>query len=372
MHIFVGILGAGLLAIVLVDAFTTVVLARRAQRLFRVTQIFYELTWTPYAALARRIASGTRRENYLSIYGPLSLLMLFGCWAIGLLIGFGLLQWSVGVQLRGVQATIGQAIYFSATVLDTLGLAEPSNVVSRWIMVVEAALGLSFLALILSYLPVFYQSFSSRELPISLLDARAGSPPTAAELVLRQGPNPEKLEQQLAKWEEWSAELLQSQLSYPMLAYFRSQHTNQSWLAALTAIVDASALVIVCSEGDLKHQAELTFAIGRHTLVDLALVFRTKPVPLSHDRLPPETLSRLRSALERGQTPLRPERLSEGELHKLRGMYESYAHALGIYFLIALPHWIPSERRRDNWQATAWERTADLFAVSDPFQTKAE
>jgi len=101
-----------------------------------------------------------------------------------------------------------------------------------------------------------------------------------------------------------------------MLAYFRSQHGNQSWLGALTTMVDASALVIVCSEGDLKRQAELTFAMGRHTLVDLALVFRTKLIRPSQDRLPPETLSRLRSALERGQTPLRQERLSEAELQK--------------------------------------------------------
>jgi hypothetical protein len=296
MRLFVGILGAGLLATVLVDVFTAVVLARRAQRLFRVTQIFYQLTWTPYAALARRIASGRRREDYLSIYGPLSLLTLFACWAIGLIAGFGLLQWAVGLQIRNVDASIGAAIYFSATVLGTLGLAEPLNVISKWIMVVEAGFGLSFLALVLSYLPVFYQSFSSRELRISLLDARAGSPPAAAELVLRQGPNPEKLEQQLANWEEWAAELLQSQLSYPMLAYFRSQHGNQSWLAALTATVDASALVIVCSEGDLKRQAELTFAMGRHTFVDLANVFRTKPVRPSQDRLPAEVWSRPGSA----------------------------------------------------------------------------
>src|SRR5438045_2814187 len=122
MRIVVGILGAGLLAIVLVDAFTSVILARRAQRLFRITRIFYQFTWTPYAALARRMASGRHREDYLSIYGPLSLLTLFAFWAIGLILGFGLLQWAVGLQIRDVQITIGKAIYFSATVLGTLGL----------------------------------------------------------------------------------------------------------------------------------------------------------------------------------------------------------------------------------------------------------
>ena len=367
MRPLAAIFGCSVLATVLVDAFTTVVLARRARRWFRITQVFYQLTWSPFAAVARRITSGSRRENYLSIYGPLSLLTLLGFWAVGLIVGFGMLQWSMGVQFNGRDSTLANAVYFSATALFTLGIAEPSNLYSRYVMVFESGLGFSFLGLVIGYLPVFYQSFSSRELRITLLDARAGSPPSAAELLLRQGRNPDRLEQQLAVWEEWSAELLQSQLSYPMLAYFRSQHLNQSWLGALTAILDASALAIICSEGDLKRQAELTFAMGRHAVVDLATVFRTKPVPPSADRLPEEVFSRLRAALVAGHTPLQLERLSKAELGKFRAMYESYAHALGTHFLIAVPPWIPGERAHDNWQITAWDRTAVPFAVSDPF-----
>jgi hypothetical protein len=91
-------------------------------------------------------------------------------------------------------------------------------------MAIEGGLGFTFLALVIGYLPVLYQSFANREVRISLLDARAGSPPSAGELLIRQGPDPDRLEQQFANWEEWAAELLESQLSYPVLAYFRSQH----------------------------------------------------------------------------------------------------------------------------------------------------
>lgn len=372
MHIFAAILGSCLVVVVLLDAFETVVLARRAGRMFRITAAFYQLTWLPYAAVARRIKTGRRRENYLSFYGALSVLILLVCWAVGLILAFGLLQWSIGLKLNGVRPSLINDIYFSATTFFTLGLGDPRSLSSKYLMVLEAGLGYSFLGLVIGYLPIFYQSFSTRETRISLLDARAGSPPSAGELVVRAGTNSASLEQQLANWEEWAAELLQSQLSYPMLAYFRSQHTNQSWLGALVAIIDASALVILGAEGSLKRQGELTFAMGRHALVDLATVFATKPRQPHSDRLSPETLAQLRSAIAASKAPLRAESLTAEELEKLRAMYEPYAVALGIYFLMALPHWLPSQRAHDNWELTSWGRISSPFAVSDPFQHKPE
>ena len=110
---------------------------------------------------------------------------------------------------------------------------------------------------------------------ISLLDARAGSPPTAAELMRRhsyQGAESD-LSMLLVEWERWSAELLESHISYPLLCYFRSQHTNQSWISALTAMLDASALLIAGVRGHEARQAQLTFAMARHAVVDLAQIF---------------------------------------------------------------------------------------------------
>ena len=43
----------------------------------------------------------------------------------------------------------------------------------------EAGIGLGLLAIVIGYLPIIYQAFSRRETSIVLLDARAGSPPTA-------------------------------------------------------------------------------------------------------------------------------------------------------------------------------------------------
>ena len=117
------------------------------------------------------------------------------------------------------------------------------NAIGRFLVAIESGMGFAFLALVIAYLPALNQSFSRREVSISLLDARAGSPPTASEMFRRHGHDHgmEALRQLLHEWERWSAELLEGHLSYPVLAYFRSQHDNQSWLAALTAILDTCA-----------------------------------------------------------------------------------------------------------------------------------
>lgn len=368
MRIILGILGSLLLAIVIADAFQTVVVARRAHSLPRLTRVFYRLTWTPFAAVARRIKSGVRRENYLSVYGPLSLLLLLACWASGLIVGFAVLQWSIGLQFDDSVSSFTNDLYFSASSFFTLGSREPFNPPSRYLMVLEAGFGFSFLGLVIGYLPVLYQAVSDRELRIALLDARAGSPPSAIELLLRRGNDPAKLEQRLADWEEWALGLLQSHLSYPMLAYYRSQHPNQSWLGALTVVVDVSALAMLGTEGDLKRQAEFTFAAGRHALVHIASVFRARPHGHHVDRLSSEYFSRLCDAISADDTPLRSERISEPELRKLRATYEPYANALGAYLLMAIPHWVRSERMSENWRVASWERPEAPFVVSDPFR----
>ncbi len=147
----------------------------------------------------------------------------------------------------------------------------------------------------MGYFPVLYGAFSRREVNISLLDARAGSPPTAAELMRRHSFDgaEDALATLLSEWERWSAELLESHISYPLLCYFRSQHTNQSWLSALTAMLDTSALLVAGVRGHEARQAQLTFAMARHAMVDLAQVFSLKPKQNIPDRLPRERYEQL-------------------------------------------------------------------------------
>ncbi len=368
LRVLAALTGCVLLLVALADAFDTIVLARRAARIFRLTAWFYAITWTAFAFAAKRVESGERRERVLATYGPLSLLGLLAVWAASLIVAFALLHWAAGLRVQN-NGGWGYDLIFSAAALFTINLGEPLNRASKNLMVLEAGLGLSLFGLVVGYLPVLYQSFSDREKRISLLDARAGSPGAATELIRRQGRTPAKLEAQLEAWERWASEVLESQLAYPMLAYFRSQHENQSWLGALVTVLDASAVTILCADEDLKHQAQLTFAMARHTLADLVSVFRlAPPAGGTKDRLPPAEFERVRSAISRSPTALEAGRLSINELAGLRELYEPYALALSARFLMALPGWLPVAEERDNWLRSSWNHERAPFAVSDPFQ----
>ena len=180
MKILSAIFGVVLILIVLGDAFETVILSRRVTRRVRLARLFFRYTWLPCAALFRRISSGERRENYLSYYGPLSLLFLLMLWAAGLIFGFALIHWANGSALDLMGGTPGflTDIYYSGTNFFTLGLGDitPRTPIARALTILEAGVGFGFLALIIGYLPALSISFSRREVNISLLDARGGSP----------------------------------------------------------------------------------------------------------------------------------------------------------------------------------------------------
>ena len=275
---------SALLLIVLWDAFETVVLPRHVTRSFRLARFFFRSTWRLWTVFALGIQSIKRRETYLSFFGPLSMLLLLAFWAAMLMLAFAMLLWAGGVAISGAAgaASFRTDLYFSGTTFFTLGLGDvtPATTFSRVIAVFEAGTGFGFLAIMIAYLPTLYGGFSQREVNISLLDARAGSPPTAAELLRRHGRQrmlDDGLAAYLREWEISSAQLMETHLTYPFLCFFRSQHDNQSWVAAFTAILDVCALLIAYGEGETKWQAQLTFAISRHAVADLSEILRVRP-----------------------------------------------------------------------------------------------
>jgi hypothetical protein len=367
-HPVVFFSGLALALLVLVDAFESIILPRRVTRKIRIARLFYRTTWSFWKVVVGRIPSRKTRESLLGGYGPISLLILIAIWAFGLVSAFALMQYGAGsaIHVNESRAGFGMDFYLSATTFFTLGLGDvlPRSGFSRGLLVAESGLGYGFLAVIVGYLPFIYGSFSRREVNISLLDARAGTPPTAGEL-LRRYSYPEgqaALRVLLGEWETWCAELMESHLSYPVLAYFRSQHDNQSWIAALTAILDTCALVKTGIEGGVcAHQADLTFAIARHAVVDLSQVFGTKPRGLVQDRLTGADLCRMRDTLKRHGMTISDAETAERQLTDLRKLYEPYIYALAVYLNQVLPPWIPDKKGKDNWQTSAWGRESGLI-----------
>lgn len=351
--------GTFLVLLILMDAFEAMVLPRRISRRYRPTRLYYRLCWKTCCALVDRTSSLRIRKALLGAFGPLSLFGLFGVWAAGLVIGFGLLHQAVAPSDRA----LSDSLYLSGTTFTTLGYGDvnPIGVAARLLSIVEALVGFGFLAVVIGFLPVFYQAFSHRELSIALLDARAGSPPSAGQMLLRLPPrHGGALNRFLEQAEHWSAAVLESHLSYPVLSYYRSQHDNQSWLAAITCMLDACALLLTVAEGADRQQARLTFAMARHTIVDLALVLRRAP-QVSEDRLPPATLDRLLAALRAVGVTVRDDATTRAKLIELRDLYEPFANSLASQLRLDLPPAWREDSGADNWQTTAWARKAAGF-----------
>lgn len=359
MHVVLAIIGLLLIVATLADGYETILLPRRINNRYRYSRFYYRFAWKICLGVSCKLFKGRVREAALGTFGPLSLIGLFASWVICLILGFAMLQWGLGAPLAiGPQApahgSFPASLYFSGTTYFTLGLGDvlPGGHLTRVLTVIEAGLGFGFLAVIISYLPILYQAFSTREATISLLDARAGSPPTAGEF-LRRLSHDGSLEiddATLREWERWCAQLLESYLSFSVLAYYRSQHSNQSWLGALTTMLDSCSLLLATQPVGQLHDAQLTFAMARHAAVDIALIFGARP-PEVRDR-GPEDESRLDALLAQiGGKNLLQTKL---KLRELRGLYEPFLQALSKHFLLTLPPLLAPEPIADNWQRSAW------------------
>jgi hypothetical protein len=354
MQPLTAVLGALLALVILWDAFQTIVLSRRVSRRFRPTRAFYRMLWTPWRAVARRVADENRRENLLTVFGPLSLILLTAVWAFGLVFAFGLLHWGLGSPMRAPDGASGFGIdvYMSGTTFFTLGLGDvtPQTPLARALTVLEGGMGFGFLALVIGYVPLISQAYSRREVSISMLDARAGSPPTAAQLLRRHfHDGGEDLRGLLRDWEGWSAELLESHISFPLLSYFRSQHDKQSWVAALTTILDVCALVVACIDDAPQATARLTFGMARHAVADLYAIFHLSPVSPAVDRLPRPEAERLEAFLAEAGLRLRTDAASMANFLALRARYEPLVQSLSSFLLMPLPEWIPPASESDRW-----------------------
>jgi Ion channel len=367
LHLLAFIAGTICCLGVALDAFQTIVLPRRPAGRFRITRFFFVATWGPWKSIANHTGNRRVREQVYSVYGPLSLLLLLLLWGGLLIFGFSFFFYALGspfTDVLGVQTVSNLSryrtdLYVSGTTLFTLGLGDvvPHSLAARTLIIFESGVGLGFVALVIGYLPVLYQAFSRREVSIALLDARAGSPPAAVELLRRHGfeGGEEALTTLLAEWERWSAEILESHISYPILCFYRSQHDNQSWLSALVAILDTCALLISVIEGTPARQAQLTFVMARHALVDLGHVFNLEDEVArlrnnDENRLPPAAFGQLCDKLGEVHLRLCGDPASANRLHTIRALYEPEAIALSNYLKMTLPVWNPELREKDQWR----------------------
>lgn len=207
---FVGIV---VVLATLVDAFEVVLLPRPVRRPLRLNRYFFLRTWWAWSRLAERLPVGPRRENFVGVYGPLSMVLLFSLWAICLIVGFGLLQWSLESLLGEMHAvSFGRELIMSGDAFFTLGYGDivPAHPVARLLIIFEAGTGFGFIALTVSYLPVLYQHFATRDTQLIELAVRAGTPPSGVGLLrwhIAKG-DLRQMDDWLREWEHWAGELI--------------------------------------------------------------------------------------------------------------------------------------------------------------------
>ena len=341
MRVLAGIAGAALIATLLSEFFVAFMLPRRVRRDPRIARRFNSLLWRPWRALSQRLAPSSA-DTLLGLFGPLALLLELFVWVVGLMLGYGLLEWAVAGGPFDERFLSSSGLFLSAS-------ATEGSVGLRVVELLEAATGLGVLFIVIGYMPAVYTGFSRRETAVSQLATRGGSPPAAGTLIHRSAGREHwrELEQDLRAWEEWAAELMETHLSYPLLAFYRSQHVNQNWLAALTAMVDVAAFVKATSADGELEAADVTYRIGRHALADLALQFRLEATPV--DRLSDADFDDLFAIVERSSVGTVDRETARRRLDTLRALYEPNAQALADFLALDLPPWF----RRENREAAS-------------------
>jgi hypothetical protein len=350
-----GITSVCAILILLFDIFEVMLLPRRVRRRVRLVRFFFRTTWRMWSGVALRMTSVSWRETTLSFYGPFSMVLLISLWMCALILAFGCLQWSLEAGVP-----FGRALYLSGATFFTLGYGDvvPHTALARAAAIGESGTGFGFIAVVIGYLPVLYQLFSRRETHVIQLDARAGSPPSATTLLVRhaEGRGMESLHRLLQSWESWASEMVESHLSYPMLSYYRSQHDNQSWLAAMCAILDCCALMLVGLRDVETFSAKMAFATSRLALIELSRVFDIQPRAQADARRPGFDFQAVSDELGKAGLTF-SDSDAEQKVAAFRATYEPFLVGLSEYLLLPLPGWLPTESL-DNWQNSPRGRRA--------------
>jgi hypothetical protein len=343
-------LGVGLLVWcgVLWDGFATIILPRTVTPMRRTSGRFYRFTWLLWAAVGRRIRQPDLRLSFLAVYGPLSVMYLLILWAGLMIVAFALIYHGLGPRFLSAAGSVGfgTLLYMSASTFLTLGLGDvtSSDSIARLFILLEAGTGYTFLALIITYMPVLDQAFGAREVSNLLIHSRAGRPPGAIKFLHRHSgtDHSELLRGNLRDAERWMAATLQSHVAHPVLAFYRAHHWGQSWLVSLTTLLDSSALLIAGGDGLLAAQATMTYRMGLLLLKDVMGALSISIDPHCRIRLTEADLPTLRAALKASGLTLTLGPGASNQLLRLARRYDVYLLALSEWLVIPLPPWIPA------------------------------
>jgi hypothetical protein len=290
IRLLVFILGAAIVARTVFSAIQTFVLPRGAND--RLSRFIFQAVFGLFRILLRKTSTYAQRDRIMAFFAPISLLSLIPIYLILILLGFAGMFWAVG--------NVGsweQALKVSSSSIVTLGYAAPGDLPDGLLMVTEAAIGLILVAVLIAYLPTMYNAFQRREQAVTMLEVRAGSPPSAIEMILRYQRihGLDRLNVLWVQWEQWFADIEESHTSLAALVFFRSPQPDHSWVTAAGAVLDAAALIRSTVDVPRDAQADLCIRAGYLALRRIADFFQ---IPYQANPTPDHPISLSRDEFE--------------------------------------------------------------------------
>ncbi len=256
VRIVVFLAGLGLVGWTLLSAVRTVVLPRSAQSL--ITRVVFRSLGRVFRLIAGSRSSFARRDRVMALFSPVGLVAMAGAWVILVDLGYTAMYWSVQ------DAGWSEAFFLSGSSLLTLGFAPAQSFGERILAFSEATIGLGLVAILIAFLPAIYSSFQRRERKVGELEVRAGTPPSAAEFLLRHHRIGwfEDMAQSWLAWEAWFLELQEAHTSYPSLVFFRSPIPEQHWVTAAGTVLDSAALLVAACDAGRQPEAQVAIRAG--------------------------------------------------------------------------------------------------------------
>jgi len=336
-----GIAGLLLVGLALWDVFQTIVVPRPTPGWLRIGRYVVRWTWRPYRSIVVRFKTGLARDAMLGLYAPGAAIMLLVVWLVVIVVGYGLILFALRADLQPVPQTIGDAVYFAASSILTIGFGDivATSGVARTVVVIGAATGLGIVALVITFLFSLFGSYQRREVLVVTLAARAKAPPSAMMLLItyaRLG-LVDELPSLFREWEVWTAEVLDTHVSYPLLGYFRSSHDNVSWVSSLGAVLDAAALVMTTIKGVPTGHAKITHRVGTHLVEDIANIQGLKGEGSAVERAEFDVVY---AKLGKVGYELEPEDDAWRAFERERASYAGRLLALADYWATPAPVWV--------------------------------
>ncbi len=336
--------GLAVIALVLNDVFQSVVVPRAVGRRWRISFFVWRSSWHVWPALAWRLYAGKddRREDFLAVFAPFMLVFLLLVWAAGVIFGYGLVFWGLRGGLAPSIHSLGEALYFSGTSTLTIGFGDlvGRSAGTRFFSILAAVSGFSTFSIVTAYLFSLFASFQTRESFVVTLGARAGTPPNGVNLLCIAGYSETRddFSRLMTDAQHWVAQLMESHLAYPVLAFFRSSHDYESWVGTLGTLLDAATLLMTTVEGS-HGQSRLFFNLGRHATGDLARYFRLDADAHDPGIERPE-FDRACDRLESAGYALRNRDEAWKQFVDLRSTYAGHLNAIAAFFEIPPLQWI--------------------------------